>query len=114
MVRSVTDTTTDSVPSEPGAGDAPAIAPPNRWWAWALAVIGVVVLGVIGVASLLPSTLVGEKENSRTGDLEPTPYALTPASADAARKPLSHYDDVGWHEWTSLSVDERYAIRKFL
>ena len=41
-----------------------------------------VVLAVIGVAALLPSTLVSEKENRRTGELEPTPYALTPASAD--------------------------------
>jgi len=104
VVRSVTDTTTDSVPSEPGAGDAPAIAPPNRWWAWALAVIGVVVLGVIGVASLLPSTLVGEKENSRTGDLEPTPYALTPASADAVNDRIVFGDlpdDVEQYETTS-------------
>ncbi len=77
MVRSVTDTTTDSVPSE---GDA--TAPRNRWWAWAIAGIGVVILAVIGVASLLPSTLVSEKENRRTGAMEPTPYALTPASAD--------------------------------
>jgi PDZ domain-containing protein len=41
-----------------------------------------VTLAVIGVASLLPSTLVSEKENRRTGEMEPTPYALTPASAD--------------------------------
>lgn len=72
MVRSVSDTTTDIVP----------IAPRNRWWAWALAVIGLVVLAAIGVASLLPSSLVAEKENARTEELEPAPYALTPASAD--------------------------------
>ena len=51
-----------------------------------MAVIGVAVLAVIGVASLLPSTLVGEKENRRTGELEPTPYALTPASADTVNE----------------------------
>ncbi len=77
MVRSVTDTTTDIVPRD----DDP-MAPRNRWWAWAMAGGGVVILAVIGVASLLPSTLVSEKENRRTGELEPTPYALTPASAD--------------------------------
>lgn len=76
MVRSVTDTTTDMVPTE---GDTP---PRARWWAWLLAGIGVALLAAIGVASLLPSTLVSEKENARTGELDPTPYALTPASAD--------------------------------
>jgi PDZ domain-containing protein len=68
----VTDTTTDIVP----------IAPGNRWWAWVLAVIGLSTLAAIGVASLLPSGLVSSKENERTGEMQPTPYALTPASAD--------------------------------
>lgn len=72
MVRSVSDTTTDIVP----------IAPRQRWWAWVLAGAGLLMLAVIGVAALLPSTLVAEKENTRTGEIEPTPYALTPASAD--------------------------------
>jgi PDZ domain-containing protein len=65
----------------PPTGDAPA-APRNRWWAWAIAVTGVVVLAAIGVTALLPATLVSDKENERTGELDPTPYALTPASAD--------------------------------
>ena len=86
MVRSVTDTTTNSVPSEPNPADATPIAPQNRWWAWTIAVVGVGLLAAIGVASLLPSTLVGEKENRRTGELEPTPYALTPASADSVNE----------------------------
>jgi Lon-like protease len=47
-----------------------------------MAGLGVAVLAAIGLASLLPSTLVSEKENQRTGELEPTPYALTPAAAD--------------------------------
>ena len=77
MVRSVTDTTTDMVPS----ADDP-MPPRTRWWAWAIASVGVGVLVAIGVAALLPSTLVSEQENARTGEMEPTPYALTPASAD--------------------------------
>jgi Lon-like protease len=72
VVRSVTDTTTDIVVNSPR----------NRWWAWALAALGLVVLAVIGIASLVPSSLVSDKENQRTGEIEPTPYALTPASAD--------------------------------
>lgn len=82
MVRSVTDTTIDMVPSEPKPGDDVADAPRNRWWAWSIAVVGVALLAAIGLASLLPSSLVAEKENSRTDEIEPTPYALTPASAD--------------------------------
>jgi PDZ domain-containing protein len=68
----VTDTTTNIVPNTPR----------NRWWAWALAAFGVLTLVVISVSSLLPSSLVAEKENRRTEQLEPTPYALTPASAE--------------------------------
>jgi len=83
VVRSVTDTTTDIVPSEQNEGLSVPAGPRNRWWAWAMAGIGLALLAVIGVASLLPSTLVSDKENRRTGELEPTPYALTPASADA-------------------------------
>lgn len=68
----MTDTTTDIVVNSPR----------NRWWAWMIAGVGLLALAAIGVASLLPSSLVGEKENKRTGEMEPTPYALTPASAD--------------------------------
>jgi PDZ domain-containing protein len=68
----VTDTTTDIV----------LTTPRNQWWAWVLASVGLLTLAVIGVASLLPSGLVSSKENQRTGEMEPTPYALTPASAD--------------------------------
>jgi Lon-like protease len=72
VVRSVTDTTTDMVPS----------APRQRWWAWGLAALGIFALAVIAVSAILPSTLVSEKPNARTEALEPTPFALTPASAD--------------------------------
>ena len=68
----MTDTTTDIV----------LTAPRNRWWAWVLAAMGLLTLAAIGVASLLPSGIVSSKENQRTGEMDPTPYALTPASAD--------------------------------
>jgi len=68
----VTDTTTNSVP----------VAPPPRRWAVALAVAAIAVIAAVGVTAILPSTLVAEKENQRTGDVEPAPYALTPASAE--------------------------------
>ncbi|HSM65384.1 MAG TPA: S16 family serine protease [Ilumatobacteraceae bacterium] len=68
----MTDTTSDIV----------VTAPRNRWWAWALASVGVLALALVGLASLLPSSLVGVKENESTGDTEPTPFALVPASAE--------------------------------
>jgi len=82
VVRSVTDTTTDMVPTETPPTDRASAAPRNRWWAWAIAAIGVLLLAVIGVAALVPASLVSDKENQRTGEIQPTPYALTPASAD--------------------------------
>jgi len=44
--------------------------------------VAITVIAAVGVAAILPSTLVAEKENQRTGDIEPAPYALTPASAE--------------------------------
>ncbi len=82
MVSSVTDTTTDIV----------SIAPRKRWWALILAAVGLLLLAAIGVASLLPSSLVSEKENRRSGELEPTPYALTPASADSVNSRIEFGD----------------------
>jgi len=78
----VTDTTSEMIPTETLSTDDVPTAPRNRWWAWALAVTGLVLLAVIGVSGLLPATLVSDKENQRTGEIQPTPYALTPASAD--------------------------------
>jgi len=82
VVRSVTDTTSEMIPTETLSTDDVPTAPRNRWWAWALAVTGLMLLAVIGVAGVLPATLVSDKENQRTGEIQPTPYALTPASAD--------------------------------
>ncbi len=83
MVRSVTDTTGNSVPTDTAPTVGGHVEARNRWWAWAVAVTGVALLVVVGVTSLLPATLVSSKQNQRTGEIEPTPYTLTPASADA-------------------------------
>lgn len=68
----MTDTTPDIVP----------VAPRAKWWGWSLGVLGLALLVVIAVSSLLPSTIAAEKVNERTGEVEPTPYAQTPASAE--------------------------------
>ena len=72
----MTDTTADIVP----------VAPPTRWWLWALAGIGLLVLVVIAVASVLPATLVAEKVNPRIEEIQPAPYARTPASAESVNE----------------------------
>jgi Lon-like protease len=70
------------VPHE-GTDDHPG-APGQRtpWWAWAVAGFGFFALAAVAVLSVLPSTLVADKENESTGEIESTPYALTPASAE--------------------------------
>jgi PDZ domain-containing protein len=55
--------------------------PRPRWWAWAIASVGLLVLAVIGISSLLPATVVAEKYNERVGEYQETPYAQVPASA---------------------------------
>ncbi|MDX2380340.1 MAG: hypothetical protein QNM02_11355 [Acidimicrobiia bacterium] len=67
------DTTTDIVlPS-----------PRNGWWAWPLAVAGMLALAVIAVGSLLPATLVAERYDERVDEYRETPYAQVPASAES-------------------------------
>jgi Lon-like protease len=84
----VTDTTIPSVPAPaaPAEGtDAGELAVPHRtaWWSWALAGIGLAVLATVSLLSVLPSTLLADRKNESTGEIEPTPYALTPASAES-------------------------------
>ena len=57
--------------------------PRQRWWAWLGAALGVLALVVVSVASLVPSTVVAEKENQRLQQDEPAPYAQVPASAES-------------------------------
>ncbi len=62
------------------------IAPPQRWWLWAIAAIGVVLLTAIAVSSILPATVVAEKFNDRLDEYQPAPYARTPASAESVNR----------------------------
>ena len=83
VVRSVTDTTPTIVPTPPGAPPGTRRASRGRRrLGWFIGGVGIAGLASILVLSVLPSELVAEKENARTGEVEPTPYALTPASAE--------------------------------
>jgi PDZ domain-containing protein len=72
-VSSETDTTPTSV----------LVAPRPKWWAVTPAIVAIVVLVVIGVASVVPSEWVARTENVRLQEQQPAPYALVPASADS-------------------------------
>jgi PDZ domain-containing protein len=54
----------------------------HRWWSIPVAAASVLVLVVVILASVLPSDLVGSKENTRLGVEQGTPFARTPASAE--------------------------------
>lgn len=87
VVRSVTDTTAPIVPPppEPASGTTAEVvrsSPARRRLGWIAGGLGLAVLAAILVLSVLPSSLVADKENARTGEMVPTPYALTPASAE--------------------------------
>jgi len=74
----VTDTTTDMV-----AGQITPSPGTNRWWAWVVAVIGLVVLVAISIASLVPQAVVAEKENQRLMEVQEAPFSRVPASAES-------------------------------
>ncbi len=87
VVRSVTDTTPTIVPPPPGASTGTLRDPGRqsrgrRRLGWFLGGTGIAVLLSVLVLSVIPSTLVAEKENAGTGGFDATPYALTPASAE--------------------------------
>ena len=74
----MTDTTTDivAVRATPSPGT-------SRWWAWLLAAFGLIVLVGISIASLIPATVVAEKENRRLMEIQEAPFAQVPASAES-------------------------------
>jgi len=78
----VTDTTTPIV----------LIAPRQRWWARALAILALVGLGFIGVTSLVPSEVVARTENPRLDEEQPAPYARVPASAESVNDRVVYGD----------------------
>ena len=82
----MTDTTKHTVLNTPQPatppGTAGAIVSGSRW-AWIPAVLGLVALLGICAAALIPATVVAEKENRRTTEVEEAPYAQVPASAES-------------------------------
>ena len=52
-------------------------------WAWVPAVLGLLTLLGISAATLIPATVVAEKENRRLMEVQEAPYAQVPASAES-------------------------------
>lgn len=60
--------------------------PRARWLGWLLGGLGLVSMVGIVIAALAPATLVAEKENRRLMELQPAPFAQTPASAESVNQ----------------------------
>jgi PDZ domain-containing protein len=64
----------------------------DRWWAIPMLVLAGIMLAGIGVLAVLPSSLVADEPNPRTGEEQATPYARTPASAEAVADRITFGD----------------------
>ena len=89
----MTDTTDNTVlntptvpPGRPVSDSVNAELPRARWLGWLLGGLGLVAMVGIVIAALAPATLVAEKENRRLMELQPAPYAQTPASAESVNE----------------------------
>jgi PDZ domain-containing protein len=60
-----------------------------KWLGWAAAGVGCAVLVAVIALSLLPASLVAEKTNPKTAEVQSTPYAMTPAEADLVTPRIS-------------------------
>ena len=95
-VRSLIDTQEETIP--PTTTRVPATAVPprssHRWWSLPLAAVAALVPAAVGVAALLPASLVATKEVPDAADpdvLDPVtaPFARVPASAQPVAERIS-------------------------
>ncbi|WP_394944298.1 S16 family serine protease [uncultured Ilumatobacter sp.] len=89
----MTDTTNNMVlnppmvsPGMPAPNSTIVELPRARWLGWLLGGLGLVVMVGIAVAALVPAALVAQKENRRLMELQPAPFAQTPASAESVNE----------------------------
>jgi len=78
------------VPPGTLAPNGPNVELPRAKWlgrlGWLLGGLGLIAMAGIVTASLAPATLVAEKENRRLMELQPAPFAQTPASAESVNE----------------------------
>ncbi len=132
----MTDTTNDTVLNSPQAALAPPvlgsvdiIAPgagsatrAGSRWGWLPAGLGLLGVLGIGVAALVPATLVAEKENARLMELQPAPYAQVPASAESVNDrvvfgdlpdDVERFDPVGNFYFVTVSAPQQSFLGWF-
>ena len=68
------------------------VAPRQRWWAWTLAIIALLGLGILSISVLIPSDVIARTENPCTEEQEPAPYARVPASAESVNDRVVYGD----------------------
>lgn len=68
------------------------VAPRERWWAWAIAIIALIGLGVVALSVLVPAETVARTENPRLEVQQPAPYARVPASAESVNDRVVYND----------------------
>ena len=73
-------------PGMPAPNSTIVELPRARWLGWLLGGLGLVVMVGIAVAALVPAALVAQKENRRLMELQPAPFAQTPASAESVNE----------------------------
>lgn len=59
------------------------MAPRLRWWAAALAAVGLLFLAVVSISVLIPAEPFARADNDRLGIEQPAPFARVPASAES-------------------------------
>jgi PDZ domain-containing protein len=121
----VTDTTNDTVLNAPQPATTPtaltATVPGSRW-GWLPAVFGM--LGLLGIcaAALVPQSVVAEKENRRTEELEEAPYSQVPASAESVNDrvvfgdlpdDVARFDPAGDFFFVTVSAPEQSVLGWF-
>ncbi len=68
------------------------VAPRQRWWAWTIASVALLGLGIMSISVLIPSDVIARTENPRTEEQEPAPYARVPASAESVNNRVVYGD----------------------
>lgn len=67
-------------------------SPPQRWWAWVLAAVGVAGLAALTLSVLIPAEVVARTENLRLQEEQPAPYARIPAAAESVNDRIVYGD----------------------
>ena len=109
-------------PGMPAPNSTIVELPRARWLGWLLGGLGLVVMVGIAVAALVPAALVAQKENRRLMELQPAPFAQTPASAESVNErvvfgdlpdEVKRFDTSGDFFFVTVSAPEQSLLSWF-